>query len=119
MHALIWWTQSRQTDIVPITILPKTKRAVGAVSKISWQDQKTKKVGKYEAKVCALRYDNTRSANHHQTDSLTWTQYHGANPQFSNTQHYSQQYVPVNPQYTMQQYPLYPPVHPQYTQQHL
>lgn len=52
--ALIWWIKSREKDIVPIGVLPKTKRNIGDVSKILWQDQKTKKVNKYDAKVCAL-----------------------------------------------------------------
>lgn len=53
--ALVWWTESKTTDVVPIGVFGnKSKRSVGMTSKIRWQDSKTKLIKTYDATIRAL-----------------------------------------------------------------
>ncbi|KAH0555416.1 hypothetical protein KQX54_018723 [Cotesia glomerata] len=53
-HALIWWIDTAQTDVVLLTKLPKECRKVDAERTVVWKNYQTKKTSKSKLKVLAI-----------------------------------------------------------------
>ncbi|KAH0561269.1 hypothetical protein KQX54_015676 [Cotesia glomerata] len=53
-HALIWWIDTKETDILPLIKIPKEHRKLHAVAELTWVDNKTKRTSKSKMKVLAI-----------------------------------------------------------------
>ncbi|KAK0071241.1 hypothetical protein PV325_013242, partial [Microctonus aethiopoides] len=68
---LIWWLDSKDTSIIPITsVLPKKHRHVNAIVKLVWKGQPEKLQAKIMAISGILNYINVQWNNFHWTSSL-------------------------------------------------
>lgn len=53
--ALIWWVSTGQTDVIPLSAIPKKHRQVDSIVTLTWKDFSKNIETKDKAKIIAIK----------------------------------------------------------------
>ena len=52
--ALIWWIESKEKDVVPLSLIPKKQQQLNCIVKLTWRNYKSREDIKADAKLLMI-----------------------------------------------------------------